>query len=143
MELVAVLVAEELALLLRAQVDLAEQHRFPVAPPDEAPQVAQQLVRVLTASLGDTGRLDQERDRVDAKPTQPLLEPEAGHLSDLVADLRVGHVEVRLVGVEAVQVPPGGVLIESPVGLLLVGKHDVAGFLLGLLVPPDIEVVEG
>ena len=47
LELVAVLVAEELALLLRRQVDLAEQHRLAVAPPDEAAQVAQQLVRVL------------------------------------------------------------------------------------------------
>ena len=68
LELVAVLVPEELALLLRREVHLAEQHGLAVAPADEAPEVAQQLVRILVRVLGSAARLDQERHRVHSKP---------------------------------------------------------------------------
>ena len=93
------------------------------------------------APFGIPDRLDQERDRVEPEAAQPLLEPEAGDLRDLVAHLRVGDVEVRLVGVEAVQVPPPRLSVVRPVGVLLVGEDDVAGLLRRLLVGPDVEVV--
>ena len=143
LELVAVLVAEELALLRRREVDLAHEHRLAGTAADVAPHVPQQLVRVLTRAGVRAGRLDQERHGVDAEPAQPLLEPEADHLRDLVAHLRVRDVQVRLVRVEAVLVPAPRLLVEGPVRVLLVGEHDVAGLLLRLLVAPDVEVVEG
>ncbi len=142
-QLVAVLVAEELARLGRLEVDLAEQHRLAVAPRDEGAQVAQQLVRVDQRPLRHAHRLEQERDGVDAEARQALLDPEAHDLRDLVAHRRVGDVEVGLVRVEAVQVVLAGLLVPRPVGVLLVGEDDVAGLLLGLLVAPHVEVAVG
>ena len=140
-QLVAVLVAEERALLVRRQVDLAHQDRVAAAAADEAAQVAQQLVRVVQRALGHPDRLEHERHRVDAEAGQALREPVADDLGDLVADLRVRDVEVGLVGVEAVQVPLPGLRVVGPVGVLAVGEHHVAGLLRGLLVGPDVEVV--
>ena len=122
-QLVAVLVAEERAHVLRRQVDLAEQHRLAVAAAQIGAQVAQDLVRVVHRAL------DQERHGVDAEPREPLLEPEAHHLRELVADLRVGQVEVRLVRIELVQVVLLGLAVIGPVRALLVREHDVAGLL--------------
>ena len=67
---------------------------------------------------------------VDAEPRQALLQPEAGDLRDLVADLGVGDVQVGLVAVEAVQVPLPPPAVVGPVRVLLVGEDDVAGLLL-------------
>ena len=86
MQLVAVLVAEERALLVRRQVDLAHQDRVAAAAADEAAQVAQAVVRVRERALGHPDRLEQERHRVDAEAGQTLLEPVADDLGDLVAD---------------------------------------------------------
>ena len=86
------------------QVDLAQQDRLAVAAAEEAAQVAQQLVRVDHRAARHPHRLEHERDGVDAEAAEALLEPEPDDLRDLVADLRVGHVEVGLVGVEAVEV---------------------------------------
>ena len=141
MQLVAVLVAEERAQLVRRQVDLAHQDRVAAAAADEAAQVAQQLVRVVQRALGHPDRLEQERHRVDAEAGEALREPVADDLGDLVADGRVGDVEIGLVGVEAVQVPLPGLRVVGPVGVLAVGEHHVAGLLRGLLVGPDVEVV--
>ena len=139
-QLVAVLVTEERPLVVGRQVDLAEQDRVAAAAADEAPQVAQQLVRVDERAARHPHRLEHERDGVDAEAAEALLEPEADHLRDLVADLGVGHVEVGLVGVEAVQVELAGRLVPRPVGVLLVGEDDVAGLLRRLLVRPHVEV---
>ena len=128
-QLVAVLVAEERPLLVRRQVDLAHQDRVAAAAADEAAQVAQQLVRVVQRALRQPDRLEQERDGVDAEAGQALVEPVADDLRDLVAHGRVRDVEVRLVGVEAVQVPLPRLRVPGPVGLLPVGEHDVAGLL--------------
>ena len=102
-----------------------------------------QLVRVHHRAAGHPHRLEHERDGVDAEAAEPLLEPEADDLRDLVADLRVGHVEVGLVRVEAVQVVLAGLLVPRPVGVLLVGEDEVAGLLRRLLVDPDVEVAVG
>ena len=90
------------------QVDLAEQHRLAVAAVEVGAQVAQELVRVVERAL------DQERHGVDAEARQPLREPEAHHLRELVAHLRVGEVEVGLVGVELVQVVLPGLARPTP-----------------------------
>ena len=142
MELVAVLVPEELALLWRRQVHLAHQHRVAGAATDVAPQVPQQLVRIFTRPLIGARRLDEERHGVDAKAAQSMLEPEADRLCDLVAYLGVRHIQVRLVGVEAVHVPPLDLFVECPVRVLLVREDHVAGLLVRLLVAPDVEVVK-
>ncbi len=115
----------------------------PLRRSDEAAQVAQQLVRVDERPARHAHRLEHERDGVDAEAAEALLEPEPDDLRDLVADLRVGDVEVRLVGVEAVQVVLAGLLVPRPVGALLVGEDDVAGLLRRLLVGPDVEVAVG
>ena len=85
--LVAILVAEEAALVGRGQVRLGEQDR--VAPPagQEGAQVAQVLVRVALLGLLGPGELDQERGGVDPEPGQAQLEPEPDHLVDLVPTL--------------------------------------------------------
>ena len=142
-ELLAAAGAEERLLLLRRQVHLAEQNRLARAAAHEAAQVAQELVRVLDRALRHAHGLDQEGHRVEPEAAQALLEPEARDLRDLVADGGVGDVEVGLVGVEAVQVPAPGPLVIGPVRVLLVREDHVAGLLLGLLVLPDVEVVEG
>ena len=66
-QLVAVLVAEEAALLVGRQVDLAEQDGLAAAPAEEGPQVAQVVVRVELHRLADAVELEQERDGVDAE----------------------------------------------------------------------------
>jgi hypothetical protein len=48
-QLVAVLVAEERALLLRCEVDLAHQDRVAAPAPHEAAQVAEEGVRIVAA----------------------------------------------------------------------------------------------
>jgi hypothetical protein len=133
-QLVAVLVTEELADLLRLQVHLAEQHGVTHAPVHVRPQVADDLVRIVQRTL------DHERDGVHAEPGQPLLEPEPHHLRELVAHRRVGQVEVGLVLVEAVLVVLPGLAVERPRGRLLVREHHGAGLLRRPLVPPHVEV---
>ena len=51
--------------------------------PAEAP-TAQQLVRVRDRALRHSGRLEQEGHRIHAESRQPLVEPVAGHLRELV-----------------------------------------------------------
>ena len=79
------------------QVDLAHEDRVAAAAAHEAAQVAQEVVRVGERALRHADRLDQERHRVDAEPGQALQQPVADDLRDLVADLGVGDVQVRLV----------------------------------------------
>ena len=58
-------------------------------------------------------RLEQERHGVDAEAGDAELEPEAHHLGDLVPHRRVGHVEVGLVAVEAVEVVLARLLVVA------------------------------
>ncbi len=143
-QLVAVGAAEERLLLLVGQVDLAEQDAVAAAAAEERPQVAQVGVGVGEDLLGvvDAVRGEEERHGVDPEARQPQLEPEAHDLRDLVADLRVGDVEVGLVLVELVQVVLPGLLVVLPDAVLLVGEDDL--LLLGRrLVAPDVEVAVG
>jgi hypothetical protein len=140
--LVAALVAEEAALLLRGQVGLGKQDRVAAAPVEEGAQVAQEGVRVLAAFGLGAGQLDHERGGVDPEAGQAKLQPVADDLADLVPDPRVGDVEVGHVGVEAVQEPLAGDLVVVPVGVLAVGEDDPR-WAFGLLVGPDVEVAEG
>ena len=139
-QLVAVLVAEELALLLGVEIDLTHEDRLARAPRQEAAQVAQELVRVLQRALRQAHRLEHEGHRIDAESGEPLVEPETDDLGDLVADLRVRDVQIGLEGVEAVQVVLARLVVPRPVRALVVGEHDVPRLLLGLLVHPDVEV---
>jgi hypothetical protein len=143
LKLVPVLVAEELTLLGRREVHLAQQHRVTPSPPDVAAKVTQELVRVVPRARVVARRLDQEGHRVDAEAAQPLFEPEADRLRDLVPHLGVRDVQIRLVRIEPVQVPLARLLVECPVRVLLVREGHVTRLLLGLLVPPDVEVVIG
>ena len=127
-ELVAVLVAEEPPLLGVRQVHLAEQDGVAAAAAEERAEVAEVRVRVGQRSCRPSmaGRLDEERDGVDPEAGDAELEPEAHDLGDLVADRRVGDVEVGLVLVEAVEVVLAGLLVPLPEAGLLVGEGDVA-----------------
>ena len=142
MQLVAVLVAEERALVGGRQIDLAHEDRVTPAAAHEAAQVAHEVVGVGERALRHADRLEQERHRVHPEPGETLREPVADDLGDLVADLGGGDVQVRLVRVEAVQVPLARLLVIGPVRLLLVREDHVAGLLRGLLVGPYVEVVE-
>ena len=119
--------------------------RIGVAAPaaEVGAQVRQQLVRILDRPLRKPGRLDQEGHGVHPEAGQALLRPEARDLGDLVPHLRVGDVEVGLLGVEAVQIPLARLLVVRPVRVLLVGEDDVARLLLRLVVAPDVEVAIG
>ena len=57
------------------------------------------------------------------KPDDAELQPEADDLLDLLADPRVGHVEVGLEVVEAVVVPRARLLVERPRRVLVAGEH--------------------
>ena len=141
-DLVAVLVAEERAGVLMAQVHLAEQHAVAAPPVQERAQVAQVLVRIrqrLGAAV-DPRRVDQERHGVDPEAGEAELHPEAHDLRDLVADARVRDVEVGLRAVEAVQVELLRGPVVGPDARLLVGEDDVAGLLGRPLVAPDVEL---
>jgi hypothetical protein len=124
------------------QVDLAEQDAVTGAAADQLAQRAQVLVRVREALPVLRLHLEEEGHRVDTEARQPQLQPEVHDLGDLVAHPRVGHVEVGLLLVEAVQVPLAGGLVERPEALLLVGEDDLVGGVRRLVVPPDVEVVE-
>ena len=84
-QLVAVLVAEERALLLGRQVDLAHQDRRAVARPIKRRSSRSSSWGSGIALLRRARRLEQERHRVDAEAGQALLEPVADDLRDLVA----------------------------------------------------------
>ena len=112
---------------LCGQVHLAEEHGVAGPPRHERPELPQ----VLRA-----GRRRPCRRRCRAcsmkngtastrKPGHPELQPEADDLLDLVAHRRVGHVQVGLVAVEAVEVVRAGLLVVGPDARLLVGEHDV------------------
>ena len=114
-------------LLVVRQVRLAEQERLALAPAEERPQVAQELVRVgqpglLRVVVG----LQQRGHRVHPEAVDAQLGPEAGDPGDLVAHLGVRHVEVRLEAVEAVQVVAAALLVVLPDARLLAGERDVA-----------------
>ncbi len=141
-ELVAVLVAEEAREVLQLGVDLAQQHRLAAPAGRERTQTAQPLVRVALDLLGYAVQLEHEGHGVHAEARHPELQPEAHDLRDLVADRRVGQVQVGLEAVEAVQVVLAGALVLLPVAGLLVGKGEALGLLRGL-VAPDVVGTEG
>src|SRR5215218_890207 len=60
------------------------------------------------------GILQQAVDGVDPVAVDPPPEPEAQHAVHGLDDLGVAPVEVRLLGVERVQVPPPTLLVEAP-----------------------------
>ena len=64
--------------------------------------------RVGRVEVGQRGVLHQQRGRVDADAVGAAVEPEPQHVLELLADLRVVPVEVRLLGREQVQVPLAG-----------------------------------
>ena len=77
------------------------------------------------------------------KPASPSSQPEPDGLRDVVAHLGVGEVEVGLVGVEVVQVPLAGALVELPDAVLLVGEHDLVGGVRRRVGAPDVVVAVG
>ena len=135
--------AEEVPLLGRRQVHLAQQDGVAAPAAEVGAQVRQQLVGVLDRPLREPDRLDQEGHGVHPEAGEALLCPEARDLRELVPHLRVGDVQVGLLGVEAVQVPLARLLVVGPVRLLLVREDDVARLLLRLVVAPDVEAAVG
>ena len=126
------------------QVDLAEQHALAVAPVEERAQVGEVVVRVgQVRGVGLAGGLDQERHGVDPEARQTQLHPEPDDPGDLVADLRVGDVEVGLELVEAVQVVLAGLLVVLPEAGLLVRERDALAGRRRRLVRPDVPVAVG
>ena len=65
-------------------------------------------VRLGVGEVGQALLLDQPVGHVDAEAVDPPLEPEAQDVAELGVDLGVVPVEVRLGGVEQVQVPVAG-----------------------------------
>ena len=106
--------AEELPLGSGVDVGLADPHRLGVAPAHERPQLAQVVLGVEAGRLGGVLDLDECRDGVDAEARDPLVQPEAHHLGDLVAQVGVGDIEVRLEAVEVVQVVGAGLAVVLP-----------------------------
>ena len=137
-------VAEEGDLVLVRQVHLAEQDGRARATGHERAQAAQELVRggqlrVVRTSVD----LDQVRHGVDPEPVEPELHPEPDHLRYLVADGRVLHVEVGLMGVEPVLVVLPGAVVQGPDRVLLVREDDLVLGVGGRLRPPDVVVAVG
>ena len=123
-QLVAGAATEVPALLPPGQVHLAQQDRVAAASAQEGAEVLQVLVRVAgDVVAGGLHVLHQEGHGVDAEAVQTQLQPQPDGLGDLVADGGVGEVQVRLVGVEVVQVPLAGAVVLGPDAVLLVGEH--------------------
>ena len=61
--------------------------------------------------VGQPRRLGHAVRDVDAEAVDPALQPEPQRLLEVVEDLRVVPVQVRLLGVEQVQVPLAGVAV--------------------------------
>lgn len=139
-ELATLRTAEVLQLLVVGQVDLAQQHRLAAAPPEEALQVAEERVRV--AHVLTLGRFDEEGHGIHAETRDAQLHPEADDLRDLVADLRVGDVQIGLVPVERVQEVLLGLLVVLPDRIFL-AREDHVRCIGGSLIGPDVEVAVG
>lgn len=144
-ELVAGVRSEELALLGMRHVDLAQHHRVAPAAGHEGAELLHDLVGIHGHGFRRcVGRvLRQEGDGVNAEAVHPQLQPETHRAENLVHDLRVGHVEVRLVGVEVVQVPLAGAVVARPDAVLLVREDDLVGGVPGVGVAPDVVVAVG
>jgi hypothetical protein len=142
-ELVAVLVAEERPLVLGRQVDLAQQDAFPVAPFEEGADVLEVAVGIDRRGAVDAVELDEERHGVDPETADPELEPEPDDAGDLLADRRVGDVEVGLGLVEAVEVVLPDLAVVGPHPALIAGEGLGEVGVLGLLVDPDVPVPVG
>ena len=141
LDLVGVLTAEEVDQLFGRQVHLTQEHPVSAPPGDEGAEMPQDPVGI-EIDVGDLARVDQERDGVDPEPVDAQLEPEPGDLRDLVADLRVPDVEVRLVRVEVVEVELLGFVVPRPDAVLRVGEDDRGILRPRRPVPPDVEVAE-
>ena len=139
-ELVAVLVAEELALLLGREVDLAEQDGVALTALEERAQVLQVAVRVDGRGVGDAVELEQERDGVDPESADPELQPEPDDPGDLLPHVGVGDVQVGLVGHEPVEVVLLGLAVVGPHPALLAGEDLGELGVLGPLVHPHVPV---
>ena len=124
MQLVAGAATEVAALLASRQVHLAEQDGVATASAEEGAEVLEVRVRVAgDVVAGGLDVLDQEGHGVDAETVQAQLQPQPDGLGDLVTDGGIGEVQVRLVGVEVVQVPLAGPVVLGPDAVLLVGEH--------------------
>ena len=102
-QLVAILVTKESALLLGLEIDLAEQDGITAAAAQEGAQVAQELVGIEPRLRLDAGGLQEEGHGVDPEPRKPELQPKADDPGNLLTHGGVHDVEVGLVLVEAVQ----------------------------------------
>ena len=74
------------------------------------------------------------------KPASPTCSQKPDGLGDLVAHRRVREVEVRLVGVEVVEVPLAGRVVLGPDAVLLVGEDDLVRGVGRRVGPPDVVV---
>lgn len=139
--------AEEVELLVVGEVDLAEHDRLARAAGHEGPHEVEHLeglrqrprvapqapvhrlgeraVALVVGVALPGGGLDEVRHGVDAEADDAQLQPEAHDAADLVADLGVRRVEVRLVAVEAVPEVLARLLVVGPDRVLLAREEEL------------------
>ena len=122
----AVAAGEVLAALVGWHVRLGEQHGVAAPPLHHLADLVQEVEVDAGRPAVQRGLLEQERQRVDAEPGHAQLQPVAHDAPQLLAHVRVLHVQVGLVVVEAVVVPLARLRIARP-GVALHAREDGAG----------------
>ena len=118
--------------LVLIDVRLAHQQHVAAAPAGVLAQRVQPALPVAGVDVDAADLLAQERHGVHAEAGHAEREPEPDRLDDLVADGRIGDVQVGLEGREAVQVVLARAVVPGPVVLRrallasrIVGPHVV------------------
>jgi hypothetical protein len=134
------IVAEHLVDLLQIDICLAEQEAIRPVPGKQIAHAVEELEAVAVRRQPGPFRPDQIGRGIDAEAVHAAPQPEVHDLQDLVADIRVERVKIRLEAVEAVQVVLAGYVVVFPDTLLGAGEDWRRVGQLYRIIRPDIRV---
>ena len=139
----ALAVAIELHGLGRRLVGLRDEHRIRVVGVHEGANLLHKLDGLRQGLAAYTVAFKEVSNGIKAQAVQSLVHPEGQDLEHLLLHGRVIVVQIRLVGVEAVEVVLAALVIPSPIGGLHVGENDTDFGVALRVIAPNIEIAIG
>jgi len=135
-----VAIAEILAHILGPLIGFGQEHAAAIMPVHFAAHALDHIVGLRQVFVARALAFAQIRHGVEPHPIHPGIEPEPHHVHDGLEDMRIGEIQIRLMGEEAMPVIRLGILIPAPVGLFGVAEDDARSCIPGVAIAPDVVV---
>ena len=127
----------------RRLVGLRDEHRIRVVGVHEGANLLHKLDCFRQGLAAYTIALKEICNGIEAQAVQTLVHPEGQDLEYFLLHGRVVVVQIRLVGVEAVEVILAALVIPGPIGGFHVGENDTDFGIALWVIAPNIEIAIG